>query len=61
MDQPDWLPTNYVPGLDYPSGIPGNFSKDLAFALYTIPEPGSVVLMALGAVALILFGRRRVV
>ncbi len=47
-------PTNYLDGIDGPAGpIPGTgisqFSKDLAFELYTvIPEPATCMLMLLG-------------
>jgi hypothetical protein len=44
-------PRNYVDGIDGPAGIPGTtgisaFSKDLAFAIYTvqIPEPATCLL-----------------
>ncbi len=46
-----WGPTHYQELTDGPSGI-SEYSKDLAFQLYTIPEPSSAVLM-LGA---LLFG-----
>jgi hypothetical protein len=55
------LPQFYVDGADGPQGI-GNFSKDLAFELYTtqvnVPEPTSCVLMGLG-LAGIFAARRR--
>jgi hypothetical protein len=54
----DWRPTNYIPGVDIPTFFPDNLSKDLAFVLYTIPEPGSLVLMGMSAAALLLFKRR---
>ena len=56
--QEDFIPQNYVPPFDGPSII-GQFSKDLAFRLYTVPEPGSVVMLGLGAVALAITARRR--
>jgi hypothetical protein len=54
--QANYNPENYIfiPGavpIDGPFGIQ-NFSKDLAFELYTVPEPGSVVMFGLGAVGL---------
>ena len=50
-------PANYLPGIDGPSLI-GGFSKDLAFELYTIPEPGAVVLMMIGLAGMTSRGRR---
>ncbi len=47
--------TYYVDNLDGPVGI-SNFSKDLAFELYTVPEPVSLSLLAVGGLALL---RRR--
>ncbi|MCI0332596.1 MAG: hypothetical protein L0228_05170, partial [Planctomycetes bacterium] len=41
----------YVPPFDGPSII-GQFSKDLAFELYTVPEPASFLLIVLGAAAI---------
>jgi len=56
-------PTNYVDNIDGPgpspaTGFPGigAYSKDLAFALYTVPEPVTLSLLALGGLALL---RRR--
>jgi len=54
-------PTNYVDGLDGPGPDPlqggiGQFSKDLAFELYTVPEPATLSLLALGGLAML---RRR--
>jgi len=42
-------PTNYLDDIDGPPGI-RNFSKDLAFELFTVPEPGTMVLSLLGLV-----------
>jgi PEP-CTERM motif len=42
---------------DGPDGI-GRFSKDLAFELFTVPEPASVLLMALAGVAVAAMRRR---
>ncbi len=53
--QTNMTPTNYIDNLDGPQGI-GNFSKDLAFDLYTVPEPAS---LSLFGVATLLMGRRR--
>lgn len=48
---PDFVPQFYLPGVDGPSEI-GLFSKDLAFELYTIPEPSTLILVGLGCVLL---------
>ena len=56
----DWVPQNYIPGIDIPTFFPNDLSKDLAFVLYTVPEPGSLVLLGVSVVALLLFKRRRV-
>jgi len=55
-DQSAFEPTHYVTGLDGPDPI-GQFSKDLAFELYTVPEPGMIGLVGVGLV--MLSGRRR--
>jgi hypothetical protein len=54
------LPQNYMDFADGPQGI-GNFSKDLAFRLYTtqVPEPASCLLMTIGLAAIGSFRRRR--
>ncbi len=55
VDQQAWTPTNYIPAYD---GI--DYSKDLAFALYTIvPEPSTVMLLTMGSVGLIVTALRR--
>ncbi len=58
-------PQNYIDGIDgpfAPTGGPGisNFSKDLAFVLYTTPEPSSLCLagMGLGFVTALVLRRR---
>jgi len=56
------FPQNYVDGLDGPGLSPvhggiGRFSKDLAFELYTIPEPATCMLMLIGLVTVVA-GRR---
>ncbi len=43
-------PNNYLPPYDGPSLI-GTFSKDLAFQLYTIPEPASAALIVIALAA----------
>ncbi len=50
--------TYYVDNLDGPVGI-SSFSKDLAFELYTIPEPVSLSMLAVGGLALIKRRRRK--
>jgi hypothetical protein len=59
IDQPFWTPTHYVFPVDGPDSI-GQFSKDLAFELYTrVPEPSTMLLMTLAGVALAAVYRRR--
>lgn len=61
--QDNYVPTHYVDGLDGPGPLPGlhggisQFSKDLAFELYTIPEPATCMLMLVGLGAIVV--RRR--
>jgi hypothetical protein len=52
-------PTRYAPGIDGPSII-GEFSKDLAFQLFTVPEPGALMLamLALAAASITARGKR---
>ena len=48
VDQAGYQPTRYLALADGPPGI-GEFSKDLAFELYTIvPEPATCALLAIG-------------
>lgn len=54
LDQTNFLPENYLNFIDGPQGI-GQFSKDLAFELYTVPEP-ACALIAFGCAVLV---RRR--
>jgi hypothetical protein len=56
IDQAGYQPTRYLPLADGPPGI-GEFSKDLAFELYTVPEPATCALVLLGIGAAVL-GRR---
>jgi PEP-CTERM motif len=56
--QTGFTPEDYVTPYDGPPGsVP--LSKDLAFVLYTVPEPASVMLFGLGAAALAITGCRR--
>jgi hypothetical protein len=64
MDQDHWASTNpsmndehYLDGVDGPEGI-GRYSKDLAFELFTVPDPATLALVGLGA-ALAVRRRRR--
>ena len=57
VDQAGYQPTRYLDLVDGPPGI-GEFSKDLAFALYTVPEPSGAVLVLAGFVG-VLTRRRR--
>lgn len=66
VQQGDYDPQFYVDGVDGPGpgvtsagvthGGIGQFSKDLAFELFTIPEPASIMLIGLGVC---LLARRR--
>ena len=56
IDQANVAPTHYVSPFDGPDMI-GNYSKDLAFQLYTTPEPASLLLLA-GSVLLLARIRR---
>jgi hypothetical protein len=57
LAQSGYTQTFYVDNVDGPQGI-GQFSKDLAFQLYTVPEPGSIALLG-GAIAATLVRRGR--
>jgi hypothetical protein len=56
VDQAGYQPTRYVGLADGPIGI-SEFSKDMAFQLYTVPEPSALAL--LGIAAFLLLRRRR--
>lgn len=58
QDPGAYLPTNYVAGLDGPSPV-DSFSKDLAFELYTIPEPATCLLLVMGLCGIAADRRRR--
>ena len=62
------LPKDYLDGTDGPGPVVGTtatfpgigtFSKDLAFALYTVPEPATMSLLVLGGLALLRRKARR--
>ena len=55
IDQAGYQPTRYLSLADGPPVI-GEFSKDLAFELYTVPEPGSIAIV--GALTALLMVRR---
>jgi len=64
--QTQFKPVNYMGGADGPGpaagatdGGIGQFSKDLAFELYTIPEPATLGLLALGGLAMLRRRRRK--
>src|SRR5436853_7597043 len=56
-DQSGFEPTHYIPGLDGPDPI-GQFSKDLSFELYTVPEPATLSALSLAMMTLSLRRRR---
>ncbi len=59
VQQTAFIPQNYILPWDGPDGIQ-NLSKDLAFELYTnVPEPASVVLVALAVLGTARVNRRR--
>lgn len=59
VNQYNMTPTNYLDGLDGPTGI-GQYSKDLAFEIYTVPEPAGLAMLGLGAAALLMRRPRRI-
>lgn len=60
VSQSGYTPQRYIDGIDGPTGI-AQFSKDLAFELYTVPvpEPASGVLLSLGLISLGMVAKRR--
>ncbi len=52
QDPSTFRDTHYVDNLDGPDGI-SYFSKDLAFELYTVPEPATMSLLAIGGLAVL--------
>ncbi len=54
----NFAPQNYIDNIDGPGGV-GQFSKDLAFELFTtaVPEPGSLAMLSIAGFTLT--GRRR--
>jgi hypothetical protein len=69
LDQGGYVPQFYLGGADGPGSIinadgtviPGidQFSKDLAFELYTVPEPSTLMLIGIGLAAMVGFRARR--
>ena len=67
LQQDAYVAQRYVDGLDGPGGITGvasihQFSKDLAFELYSVPEPSSIAMLAavsMTALAMLITRRRR--
>jgi hypothetical protein len=58
VEQFGYAPENYLPPWDGPSII-GQFSKDLAFELYSVPEPSTVLLACLACLAFAVSAFRR--
>ena len=52
MDQAGFQPTHYINFVDGPPPI-GEFSKDLAFELYTVPEPAAALLLIVALVGVV--------
>jgi hypothetical protein len=63
--QQNYVPQNYIVGLDGPAALPGSYggidsySKDLAFELYTVPEPAALPFLVIGGYVLLARRRRR--
>jgi len=58
IDQSEYRPTHYEPLADGPEQI-GQYSKDLAFELYTVPEPATCLLLVASAAAPMFVRQRR--
>jgi hypothetical protein len=58
VDQSGFTPQHYVFPFDGPDSI-SSFSKDLAFGLYTVPEPSSIALALFGIAMLAAIRSRR--
>jgi hypothetical protein len=58
VEQRNFQPTRYLNLADGPPGI-GEFSKDLAFELYTVPEPSTIGLLLIAITAGAAQRRRR--
>lgn len=58
IEQGGYMKQNYVPPYDGPSLIT-NYSKDLAFELYTVPEPATCALVGLAMVGWLGLRRRK--
>jgi PEP-CTERM motif-containing protein len=57
IDQAGYQPTRYLALADGPPAI-GDFSKDLAFELYTVPEPATFAMVAMGIAGVVAVSRR---
>ena len=58
VEQTEYVPMHYIDDIDGPPGI-GEYSKDLAFELYTVPEPTSLAALALGGLLAIVRKAKR--
>jgi hypothetical protein len=59
VEQGGFEPTHYLGLADGPPSI-AEFSKDLAFELYTVPEPAGALLLMIGTVGILALRRRGV-